>query len=175
MATLLSSLECQQMNWTFNWGCLNELCTDQKYKLHLDPFYLTNFYFPFEFWRIFKTRVTQRASVSWEQYWLSNVLISTWTTTNPGTIGSMQNNDRWRSNQFQPTHSWNTWSNKTDGNLKDSACTSFDWPVGQQYCWPSETERPRGRERYSAVRNENKTKARRVQAHYSALTGYNSA
>ena len=36
---------------------------------------------------------------------------------------SMQNTDRWRSDQFQPTHIWNPWSNKTDANLKDSACT----------------------------------------------------
>ena len=41
----------------------------------------------------------------------------------PGTIGSMQNTDRWRSNQFQPTHTRNTWPNKTDANLEDSACT----------------------------------------------------
>ena len=35
----------------------------------------------------------------------------------------MQNTVRWRSNQFQPTHIWNPWSNKTDANLEDSACT----------------------------------------------------
>ena len=35
----------------------------------------------------------------------------------------MQNIVRWRSNQFQPTHIWNPWSNKTDANLEDSACT----------------------------------------------------
>ena len=34
----------------------------------------------------------------------------------------MQNIDRWRSNQFQPTHIWNAWSNKTDANLEYSAC-----------------------------------------------------
>ena len=34
----------------------------------------------------------------------------------------MQNIDRWRSNQFQPTHIWNVWSNKTDANLEHSAC-----------------------------------------------------
>ena len=28
-----------------------------------------------------------------------------------------------RSNQFQPTHIWNPWSNKADANLEDSACT----------------------------------------------------
>ena len=41
----------------------------------------------------------------------------------PGTIESMQNTDRWRSHQFQPTHIWNPWSNETDANLEDSACT----------------------------------------------------
>ena len=35
----------------------------------------------------------------------------------------MQNIDRWRSNQFQPTDIWNPWSNKIDANLEDSACT----------------------------------------------------
>ena len=35
----------------------------------------------------------------------------------------MQNTVRWRSDQFQPTHIWNPWSNKTDANLEDSACT----------------------------------------------------
>ena len=35
----------------------------------------------------------------------------------------MQNTDRWHSDQFQPTHIWNPWSNKTDANLEDSACT----------------------------------------------------
>ena len=35
----------------------------------------------------------------------------------------MQNTVRWRSDQFQPTHIWNPWSNETDANLEDSACT----------------------------------------------------
>ena len=35
----------------------------------------------------------------------------------------MQNTVRWRSYQFQPTHIWNPWSNETDANLEDSACT----------------------------------------------------
>ena len=35
----------------------------------------------------------------------------------------MQNIVRWRSDQFQPTHIWNPWSNETDANLEDSACT----------------------------------------------------
>ena len=35
----------------------------------------------------------------------------------------MQNTVRWRSDQFQPTHIWNPWSNETDTNLEDSACT----------------------------------------------------
>ena len=40
-----------------------------------------------------------------------------------GTIGFMENIDRWNSNQFQPTDIWNPWSNKIDANLEDSACT----------------------------------------------------
>ena len=35
----------------------------------------------------------------------------------------MQNTIRWRSDQFQPTHIWNPWSNETNANLEDSACT----------------------------------------------------
>ena len=42
---------------------------------------------------------------------------------NYGAIGLMQNTNRWRSDQFQPTHIWNPWSNKTDASLEDSACT----------------------------------------------------
>ena len=34
----------------------------------------------------------------------------------------MQNIVRWRSDQFHPTHIWNSWSNKTDANLENSAC-----------------------------------------------------
>ena len=35
----------------------------------------------------------------------------------------MQNTNRSGSDQLQPTHVWNPWSNKTDANLEDSACT----------------------------------------------------
>ena len=35
----------------------------------------------------------------------------------------MQNTVRWHSNQFQTTNIWNHWSNKTDANLEESACT----------------------------------------------------
>ena len=35
----------------------------------------------------------------------------------------MQNTVRWCSAQFQPTHILNPWSNETDVNLEDSACT----------------------------------------------------
>ena len=31
----------------------------------------------------------------------------------------MQNTIRWCYDQFQPTHNWNSWSNKTDANLED--------------------------------------------------------
>ena len=33
------------------------------------------------------------------------------------------NPNRWHSDQFQPTHIWNPWSNKMDANLEDSVCT----------------------------------------------------
>ena len=35
----------------------------------------------------------------------------------------MQNTVKWRSDQLQPTHIWNPWSNETDANLEDFACT----------------------------------------------------
>ena len=34
--------------------------------------------------------------------------------------------NRWRSDQLQLTHIWNPWWNKTDANLEDSACTSYE-------------------------------------------------
>ena len=90
MATCLLSLESQQMYWTFYWGCLNELCTDQKYKLHLVFSFLFRIWIPlfdkfFTFHlsfdgRIFKIRTElasltsasaeqKRASVSWAMFW----------------------------------------------------------------------------------------------------------
>ena len=47
--------------------------------------------------------------------WWSTALINK--QTKPGTIKSMQNSVRWRSNQFQLTLIWNL-----DANSKDSAC-----------------------------------------------------
>ena len=51
----------------------------------------------------------------------------------------MQNTVRWHSDQFQPTHIWNPWSNETDANLEDSACTVrvllfFSIPTEQRSC-----------------------------------------
>ena len=42
-----------------------------------------------------------------------------------GTIGLMLNIDRWRSDQFQSTHIWNPWSNKTDTNLEFCYSSQF--------------------------------------------------
>ena len=54
----------------------------------------------------------------------------------------MQNPVGWCSDQFQPTHIWNPWSNETATNLEDSACTVrvllFFPIVGQKNPSPAE-------------------------------------
>ena len=70
-----------------------------------------------------KKYVEQSYLVSKTSQLLGKLLSKKRTTTKPGTIRLMQNIDSWRSDQFQPTHVWNPWSNKTDANLEDTACT----------------------------------------------------
>ena len=45
--------------------------------------------------------------------------------------------DTFHSEQFQPTHIWNPWSNETDANLEDSACTVHAiWSYNERWDFP---------------------------------------